>query len=190
VVSVIARAHLSAVLDHVRKLMSPRPAEEDSDAGLLARFARGHDGIAFALLMARHGWMVLRVCLWLLMATGHAGGCDPKRVAALIADLESDQFAVRQKAAQELKKLDLSAVPALRAKLKDKPGLEVSKRIDSLLQRAELRIPRAVQVLEIIGDADARKLLQKLAQGSPEARLTQEAKAALERLSKRPAASP
>src|SRR5262249_37301580 len=66
-------------------------------------------------------------------------------------------------------------------------------RIEDLLQKldgpvpsaANLRIIRAVQVLEYTDDPEARKLLEKLAQGAPTARLTQEAKAALERLAKR-----
>ena len=44
---------------------------------------------------------------------------------------------------------------------------------------------RAVAVLEDIANPEARELLQKLAEGAPEGRLTQEAKASLERLAKR-----
>jgi hypothetical protein len=45
-------------------------------------------------------------------------------------------------------------------------------------------------VLEHIGTTQAQDLLKKLAQGAPEARLTQEAKASLERLTKRASGSP
>ena len=48
-----------------------------------------------------------------------------------------------------------------------------------------LQQSRAVQLLEMLGSAEASQLLQELAQGAPEARLTQEAKASLERLAKR-----
>jgi hypothetical protein len=44
--------------------------------------------------------------------------------------------------------------------------------------------PRAVRVLEAVGTPAARELLESLAKGAPTARLTIEAKAALERLSK------
>jgi dipeptidyl aminopeptidase/acylaminoacyl peptidase len=123
---------------------------------------------------------------------------DARRLATLIADLDSDQFAVRQNASQELEKLGNAAVPALRQKLTDMPALEMRQRLEKLLEKldgpvpsvAQLRVIRAVQVLECIGDRDARKLLDKLAQGSPAARLTEAAKAALERLSKRPASPP
>jgi hypothetical protein len=42
-----------------------------------------------------------------------------------------------------------------------------------------------VQVLEYIGTAEVKQVLQALAEGTPEARLTQEAKASLERLARR-----
>jgi hypothetical protein len=43
---------------------------------------------------------------------------------------------------------------------------------------------RAVRLLEGIGTPEARQLLKKLAEGVPEARLTQEARAALDRLAR------
>jgi hypothetical protein len=49
-----------------------------------------------------------------------------------------------------------------------------------------LRGLRAVSVLGQIGDADARKVLDALANGAPSARFTQEAKVALKRLTERP----
>jgi hypothetical protein len=54
----------------------------------------------------------------------------------------------------------------------------------------QLRGLRAITVLEQIGDRDARQLLDKLARGTPDSRLTQDAKASLERLHKRPATTP
>jgi hypothetical protein len=53
-----------------------------------------------------------------------------------------------------------------------------------------LRQLLAVEVLEHIGTAEACELLTKLAGGAPGARLTREAKAALERLKRRPKAGP
>ena len=49
-----------------------------------------------------------------------------------------------------------------------------------------LRQLRALQVLEQAGTRDARQLLKTLAQGLPQARLTQEARASFQRLAKRP----
>jgi hypothetical protein len=64
------------------------------------------------------------------------------------------------------------------------------RRAEALLDRLcgpitdpeQRRAVRAVAVLEDAATADARKLLAKLAGGAPDARLTQEARAALERL--------
>jgi hypothetical protein len=53
-----------------------------------------------------------------------------------------------------------------------------------------LRGVRAVEVLEQIDTTEGQRLLESLAQGTPEARLTQEAKASLERLSRRHAWTP
>ena len=50
-----------------------------------------------------------------------------------------------------------------------------------------LRALRAVETLEHIGTPEAQEVLKKLAAGAPEPRLTQEAKASLERLGKRDA---
>jgi RNA polymerase sigma factor (sigma-70 family) len=114
---------------------------------------------------------------------------DSKRVRKLMDDLDSEAFAVRQKAFQELEKLGEDVVPVLRSVLDRKPTLEVRKRLEDLLSRAKtlhagdmLRGVRAVEVLERINSAEARQVLARLAKGVPEARLTHEAKAALDRL--------
>jgi hypothetical protein len=50
-----------------------------------------------------------------------------------------------------------------------------------------LRSLRALEVLERAGTAEARQLIQRIAAGAAEARLTREAKASLERLARQPA---
>jgi hypothetical protein len=115
---------------------------------------------------------------------------NPQRLRQLLADLDSEQFAVRQKAQEELEKLGDLAEPALRRTLEGKPTLEVRRRVQVLLERLRgsvtqpelLQALRAVAVLEDIGTSAARRLLQELAKGTPEARLTREAKGALRRL--------
>jgi hypothetical protein len=47
-----------------------------------------------------------------------------------------------------------------------------------------LRSLRAIEVLEHLATPEARQVLQKLAEGAPNVRLTREAKAALARLEK------
>jgi hypothetical protein len=119
-----------------------------------------------------------------------AAPADPKRVAGLIRDLDDDRIAVRKKATVELGSYGELAEAPLRKALDGKPSLEVRRRLEYLLQRIEqqivggesLRAVRAVEALEQMGTAEARRLLEKLARGTPEARLTQEAKASLVRL--------
>ena len=120
---------------------------------------------------------------------------DPQRIARLIADLDSEHFAVREQATQELETLGEQAGPALRRWLAGGPSAEGRRRAERLLARLEapadrpvrLRELRAVEVLERVGRGEARRALEELAKGAPEARLTQEAKAALGRLAERSA---
>jgi hypothetical protein len=113
---------------------------------------------------------------------------DPERLRPLIADLDSDQFAVREKAQRELEKMGEDAGPSLRKALDSKPSAEARRRLESILKKPRTPSPeavqanRAVEVLENIGTPDARQLLEALAEGAPEAGLTREARAALERL--------
>jgi WD40 repeat protein len=116
---------------------------------------------------------------------------DPKRLEQLIGELDHDWFAVRENAAQELTKLGELAESALRTALKGSPAPEIRTRVEGLLYALvakppapePLRAGRAVEVLERIGSREARALLGRLAEGMPASRLTQDAKAALQRLS-------
>jgi RNA polymerase sigma factor (sigma-70 family) len=107
----------------------------------------------------------------------------------LLADLDSDEFARREKATRALRQLGKGAEPALRKVYQASPSLEVHARarwlLDELARRGlspeELRAVRAVEALEYCGSAGSRKLLETLSRGAPEALLTQEAKAALAR---------
>jgi RNA polymerase sigma factor (sigma-70 family) len=119
---------------------------------------------------------------------------DARRIARLIKDLDSDHFAERNAASQELEKRGEAAEPALRMALGDRPSLEVRQRLERLLNKLSSewrRTKRALEALEFAGTPAAQRVLHSLAQGAPEARQTQEAKAALKRWSARkPAATP
>jgi hypothetical protein len=116
---------------------------------------------------------------------------DPQRVVRLLADLDNEQFPVREKASRELRELRAPVEAALRQVLAGKPSLEARRRVERLLESLsewspeELRCLRAVEALEHSGTREACALLEVLAAGAPAARLTREAKAALERLSRR-----
>jgi WD40 repeat protein len=118
-------------------------------------------------------------------------GTDPRTIAALIAELDSNQFVKREQAMRALERLGTVAEPALRKALATRqPSLEVRRRMERILEQLEgpvtapeqLRELRALEVLEQIGSAEARQLLAKLAQGTADVPLTQEARAALRRL--------
>jgi WD40 repeat protein len=121
---------------------------------------------------------------------------DPKQIRQLLADLDSDQFASREKAAKELAKLGERIHPALRKVLEGQPSEEVRTRLKAILEEPAvpsgetLRTLRAIQVLERIGTDEAREVLKKLAAGAEGARETQEAKETLARLARGTAPSP
>jgi hypothetical protein len=120
---------------------------------------------------------------------------DEDRSKRLIADLESDQFTVRDNASKELEKLGESALHALRRAIEERPALETRRRLESLIEMQEReewipsaerrRMRRALEVLERTETAEARRVLTTLASGAPGAWLTLNAKAALERLAQR-----
>jgi hypothetical protein len=118
---------------------------------------------------------------------------DSKRIEQLIADLDNNRFQVRERARQQLEALADRAIPALRKALAGTPPLEVRLRVEALLERFEsekllpetVRQLRAVEALETIGSAAARRLLEQLAAGPGETWLVQEARAAVQRLAKR-----
>lgn len=115
---------------------------------------------------------------------------DAKVLAKLIAELDSPKFAARDRAKRELERLGEAAEPALSKANRTGMNLEAARRIDDLLERLQgprLWQPlRAVEALEHLGSVDARRLLQQLAGGAAEARLTRHARQALTRLAQRP----
>ncbi len=118
---------------------------------------------------------------------------DTKEIAPAIAALDSSRYADREQAMLKLQKLGALAVPALEKVLADRPTLEMRRRAELLLARVEamalrpewLQAWRAIELLEMLGTPEAVTLLESLAGGVPDAWLTQEAEAALERVRKR-----
>jgi RNA polymerase sigma factor (sigma-70 family) len=126
------------------------------------------------------------------------GTVDAQQVSRLLADLDSDHFNVREKASAALEKLGEPIEAELRKVLDGQPSAEVRRRVERLLVNFQpanlsgerLRITRAMEVLEALETTDARELLQTLAKGAAGASLTQDAKAALDRLAKRSVPKP
>jgi RNA polymerase sigma factor (sigma-70 family) len=119
-----------------------------------------------------------------------AAAPEAKRVAKLLADLDDERFEVREQASRELEGLGRLVAPALREALAGRPSAEAERRLKALSEKLaaatptpeEVRAIRVVEALEQAGTAAARRLLTDLAGGVAEARLTSEAKAALQRL--------
>jgi RNA polymerase sigma factor (sigma-70 family) len=123
-----------------------------------------------------------------------------KRVLdALIADLDSAQFVVREKAKCELEKLGDGALPSCRAALREPISTDVRRLLETIVAKCELaqreprgenlREARAIEALESNAGLQAREILEVLAAGLPEARLTIDAKSSLARLARRSAGS-
>jgi Tol biopolymer transport system component len=122
---------------------------------------------------------------------------SPRRVSQLIVSLESEQFVERENAQRELEKLQDLAVEELNKALAGKPSPEARRRIEGLLEKADLlknperlRVMRAIEVLENISTSEAKRTLERLAEGAAQAQQTREAKASLERLAKRTRPAP
>jgi hypothetical protein len=148
-------------------------------------------------------WAKVRLAVMLAAAPGRSvpllrerlrqGGSDPRRVARLIADLDNDDFAVRERSSEELAKLGDAVAPALRRSLEGSPSPETRLRVRGLLEKLEgptpaperLRRVRSVEVLELAGTSEARQLLEAVVAEDPGTELGREAKAALGRLSRR-----
>jgi WD40 repeat protein len=122
-----------------------------------------------------------------------APATELQEIRQCIADLGSDEFAVRDKATQRLKAIGPSAAPLLGQTLQKDLPLETRRRVEQILDspysRASagepLRTLRALTVLEQAGALDAHHLLQELAGGGPAAWLTREAEASCQRLAVR-----
>jgi WD40 repeat protein len=95
---------------------------------------------------------------------------DRKRLEQLVADLDSDEFTVREKASAALTSAGAAAEKVMREALEKSPSPEVRRRLQELLSHFDdkgaapehLRAVRAVELLERIGTPPARELLTKL----------------------------
>jgi hypothetical protein len=115
----------------------------------------------------------------------------------LVSALDAADFSRRQQATKRLRELGELAEGSLREALGGGLSPEARRRVEALLAEPRLvRAPedrrhlRAVRALEGIGSPEARRVLEGLSRGASAARLTREARAALDRLARRSAATP
>jgi RNA polymerase sigma factor (sigma-70 family) len=118
-----------------------------------------------------------------------AATVDLGRLSGFLKDLDAEAFGVRERAEREIARMGDQAESALRRVLDGSPSAEVKARVGRLLEATTsgevLAGLRAVEVLEHAATPEARRLLDALAGGAAEARLTREAKASRERLGRR-----
>jgi HEAT repeat protein len=121
-----------------------------------------------------------------------AEAANQREIPALLRALDSDDFRVRERATARLTDLSWRTESALRCALNTSPSPEVRARAAELLQKVPRSSPplehvwaaRVVEVLELTNTPEGHDLLSELAHGSPEVRLTTEARTALSRLCK------
>jgi WD40 repeat protein len=115
-------------------------------------------------------------------------------IAALLRDLDSEQFETREAATNRLRHVGRGAEDALRRALKGTPSPEQKRQLDALIAALEPTSPpgadevgtlRALAVLEGIATPESREILQALADGLPGVTLTDEARQALRRVDNR-----
>jgi WD40 repeat protein len=115
-----------------------------------------------------------------------------ERLAKLIAELDDQRYATREKATLELKKMGGQALTAAQRALESAPSPEAKQRLETIIAHALAQAPsgellgqlRAIEALEHTRTAEARRVLESVAAGDAALRLTREAKEALARLSK------
>jgi hypothetical protein len=117
----------------------------------------------------------------------------PVEAARWIKDLDNDGFEERERATKELARLGDRAEPALQKLLAARPSVEAKRRAEALLRgfdapshhAGRLRELRLVPLLEQIGTAEAREMLEKLAKLPADDQRSLDAKAGLRRLARR-----
>jgi WD40 repeat protein len=121
---------------------------------------------------------------------------DPERVRQLFKDLNSENYAVRAVAMKRLHEYGRWMEGRLQASLKSPPSLEAKRRSEQLLkemnatgalslQQERLRMHRLMLILEQVADMQALQLFRSLAEKAPEEDLQEEARASLQRLTRR-----
>jgi WD40 repeat protein len=118
---------------------------------------------------------------------------DRDRITRWIADLDDDDFDVRDRARLELERIGDRAEATMRRALAASPSAEVRRQLRALLERLETgesfdarrRLLRVVETLETIGTPAARRELQHIVDQAPVSWLAGDAEDALKRLAVR-----
>jgi hypothetical protein len=118
---------------------------------------------------------------------------DAERVKKLLRDLDSDDFETRTQAQQQLTEMAWLIASQLRQVREKTNSAEVKRSLGLILESVEpmlsdgakLRPLRVIEALERAGTSDALDVLRDLSKGHADVWQTQDAKLALERLTRR-----
>jgi len=173
----------------------PAPAKTDLDAEQLkelwSRLSAGTSVRAYRAMTTMAGGRDGAVAF--IAGRVRPVSTDAARIATFIAQLDNDEWPVRQDASAELSLIGRAAEAALRAASKGKLSVEARPRVSKLLEACSrpypvlpeaMRVVRAIRILELIGTPQALLVLKNLAKGTPKAHATEHAKAALDRMAK------
>jgi RNA polymerase sigma factor (sigma-70 family) len=167
----------------------PRALAADAVKALWADLASDKADVAFVAITALAAAPMQAVPL-LKQQIPPATTVDVKRIEQLIDQLDNSEFKVRQEAQAELLKIGEQVVPYVEKVLAGKVTLEIRQRLEGLHGKLKatvwtgdrLRVVRGVEVLERIGNSNARQALQALAEGAPGSLVTVQAAEAIHRL--------
>jgi hypothetical protein len=116
---------------------------------------------------------------------------DLVEITRMLHDLASDKLATRQAACTALERVAMAAPGQLREAAKSATSVEVRLNLNRIIANSQeycirdtgcIQALRAIQCLEKIGSVKSRVLLDRLSKGAPDSPITQDAKAALSRL--------
>ena len=175
--------------DAIPRTPSPRLTNDDLEARwtdlVSDKAAQAHQAIGILVAAPKQSVPFLRSRLQ-PTPVAEAG-----KIQRWIADLDSDQFAVRESASKELAKFDAQIESHVRKALKRNVAPETARRLERILSTVEsldsnaVRTIRSITILERIGSPDARAVLEALAGGAPGSLATEEATESLQRLLRR-----
>jgi hypothetical protein len=157
--------------------------------------------------LAQDNAAAARQVIWRLIANPQNVGAtlkkhvhlvDVARINKLIGDLDSDDYDSREAATKELAGQGRWLEGRLKEALEKPPSLEYKRRVEQLIEKLggagalslrqeQLRMRRAMMVLEYIADEPAIDLLGRMSKQAPEEAFRHEAATTLQRLGKTPA---
>jgi tricorn protease-like protein len=111
----------------------------------------------------------------------------PRQIERWIGQLDDEEFAIRDKATNNLERVEGDAKNALESALKRECSIEKKQRIEALLEtlnakQSFIRVIRAVELLEQIGTAEAVDVLRQLEKKTGDAAVRDDVRRSLDRL--------